>query len=268
VSTNPSQELAVREEPYAPIVFPIRKEDIEKKLLHVDLDDLAERFNSGNSFTFVRKKNEFNGEFGWKPKEIANFDPVASNMVLHDIWEHSPGSPATPIEEFQAIGSAMLTRFEGGYFTKIGKRPSDALPPAFGMLYFHAQVKADRPTTPCPFVTIAQRPLANTDTEMEMIRLIAQAREFVKSKEVFGPRLRQIDESMMWALPWMRVGYRKAELRFQGLDLRRLAQLYFETSAKLEELIRNDVDAEVRLTPRADRYSVKVEYVREFKFET
>lgn len=266
---NPTnQALARREEPYQPLSFAgLRGSDIEKRLLDVHPFDHSLRHNGGGRFTFVKEKNLFSGEFGWKPKEIANFDPVAPAMVLHDLWEHAPFSPATIIEEFQAVGAAFHLRMEGGYFQKIGKRASDVLPNAFGMLYYHAQVLSDRPTTPCPLVNVAVQPLANIETEMEMIRLIGNAREFVKGNTVLNPRMKEIEASMQWALYWMRVGYRKAQLRFQGLDTRRLSEIYFRTHQKLEELIKLDApDVEVKITTNAQHYSVDVEYSRNFNF--
>ena len=262
---DPQAALAVRTEEYAPLNFSgLNTQQIQTNLLTVSSYNLVERFNSGKSFTFVKKRNELLGEFGWKPKEIPNFDPVLPNMVLHDIWEHSPGSPATPIEEFQAIGTAMLIRFEGGFFNSIGARPSDALARAFGMLYYHAQVLADRPTTPCPNIPAAHTPIENTDTEMEMVRAVGKAVDYIHGSNVYTNRLKQIDESLKHALPWMRVGYRKAQRRFAGLDYRRLSDVYFKTSEKLKELIQNE--NEVTITPKAEKYQVTVKVVRNFKF--
>lgn len=262
-----NNSLAVRKQPYTDLVLEGSKDNIQSKLLYVG-HSLKERFNAGRAFTFVRKKNDFSGEYGWKPKEIPNFDPVAPNMVLHDIWEHTPGSPATPVEEFQAIGTAMLVRFEGGFFEKVGSRPSDALAKAFGMLYFHAQVLADRPTSPCPQIKAAMTPIENLNTEMEMIRAIGQARDFIRGNPAFNVKRDAIDQSLQHALPWMRVGYRKAKIRFDGIDLRRLATVYFKASKKLEELIENQADnSEVRITPQAHLYKVGIRYQRHFEYE-
>jgi hypothetical protein len=248
--------------------FPLKETErlTEKLLTGFDPEDMVARLNSGKTFTFVKETNAFSGQPGWRPKEIPNFDPVAPSMVLHDIWEHSPGSPATPDEEFQAIGSAMLLRFEGGYFAKKSERPSDALAPAFGMLFFHAQVKNRRPTRECPYyIPAASAPLENGETELEMVRAIGKARDFIQGNGLFNLRRKEIDLSLVQALGWMRIGYRKATLRFAGIRLPRLANTYLQAEKQIAEFLTID-DGELSVTVHPELYIVKVQHQRERTF--
>jgi hypothetical protein len=67
----------------------------------------------------------------------------------------------------------------------------------------------------------------------------------------------------------MRVGYRKAQFRFQGLDLRRLSDVYFKVSQKLKELVDVNTESEIIVIPRAEQYRVSVRYMRPiFKFQS
>jgi hypothetical protein len=223
---------------------------------------LAEKFNSGKLFTFVRELNKFNSQPGWRPLEIPDFDPIGANMVLHDLTEHIPGAPALPEEEFKAIGAALYMRHEGLYFQMIGQRTDAALGAAFGMLYFHA-LPAKRETRPCPLVEEAQKPLDETATEMTAIATVLAGRNFCSSHvSTYFPlsaKTAEVEASLKHALGWIRVGYRLAEKRFAGVDKKRWSQAYLSAQNYIESYLKSSSDGDkLSVTVYPEQYRVEV----------
>lgn len=250
-------------QPIGPFTQPYRN---MRKALLKDLtvpkhsrDDSRQRdLNSGKVFHLRRGTNTFTGKPGWQPMEIPDFDPIAPHMVIHDIIEHVPGAPATPEEEFKAQGCTLFLRHEGGFFHDRGERASDVMQNAFGTLYYFA-LPAGRKTAPCPLEPMAQEPLENADTEMELVRAVAKAREFCQGHSVLSKKMKEIDKSLCHAIGWMRVGYRVAQHRFHGINVKRFARVY----RKASDLIAKYLDAaedgdEMTIVVQPEEYKVRV----------
>lgn len=217
--------------------------------------------NSGTKFTFKKGYNVFQNAPGWKPQEIPDFDPIHPSMVLHDILEHEPGAVVLPHEEFKALGAAFYIRHEGGYFNRKDRgKASDTLQGAMGMLYFHSLIQAKRQTKKAPQNLDATIPLKNTETELEMMTLITNSRKNMKGDYRFSKVQKQIDASLSWCLPWMRIGYRTAGYRFAKLNVKRLSNMYFNAEVQIDRALTNAYDntvLSIRCIP--EEYMVELE---------
>lgn len=214
---------------------------------------LTIKHNNTHVYEYATGKNEFTNEIGWRPITLPEFDPVNSIMAVHDILEHFPGDEYQPHNEYQAQGAMFWLRHEGKYFPKEGGPTSSVvIKPAFGMLFHHIHHKK-LPTNVCPFVTEAVVPLRNAKTELAMINTVINAHRYANAEfklpvvkadaltatevEILEEARSRLIDSLSHALGWMRIGYRRAELRFKGLDKDRLVTLYLETQKSMDKLL-------------------------------
>jgi hypothetical protein len=250
---------------------------------------LAVISNSGKTYNFVPGFNSITREAGWRPEEIPGFDPVPAVMMVHDILEHFPGDEYEPHNEYQAQGAMFWLRHEGGYFA--GKLTSQVvIPPAFGMLFAHI-IEKDLETRPCPLTKFAHNAISKDEsirgpfsTENEMQTTIFNARHFINGGEVTGKTFAfpanttvgdtlfndrhkaRIHESLNHGIGWMRIGFRRAALRYKGLDKTRLVTMYQRAQAEIEKYTKaastNSV-LSVKLTP--EKYRADITMVSEIE---
>jgi hypothetical protein len=197
--------------------------------VQVSMDKLGRNpMNSGKTFTFKRGTDPVTGKPGWQVQEIPGFHPVPSLMVPHDLIEHEPGSASTPEEEFKAIGTALYLRGETGFFPTngLGNFTDAMIAGAIEPLFFHV-LNGNAPTSPYQSVRSASQPLPNVQSELTLIRFAAKAVEDLLAKYGNDPtKVATIESSMAYFIGWVRIGYRRAVKRFQGVDRKRLGASY------------------------------------------
>lgn len=193
--------------------------------------------NSRKKYNFVRGPSEYNANInGWRPLEIPDFDPVGPVMVPHDLMEHFPDDEYKVHGEYQAQGSMLYLRLEGGYFRGQNFEKT-VIPPAFGMLFFHMHRKGLY-TEPCPEMEEAHERLPQ-DTEFALMSLSTAAIQYAGTDADFHDKLRRHDRnvrqeylkdlvsnSIYEGLGWMRIGYRRAKARFGRFNKDRLVSLF------------------------------------------
>jgi hypothetical protein len=228
-------------------------------------------FNADRIFTYTPSIVALTGEGGWKPAEteFPGFDPIPPDMVIHDLWEHTPGAPASPEEEFMAIGAALYLRYEGGYFDRRNQDTVGTLAQAFRMLYYHAQIRSDKPAASCQGLPAGYQPLDQHATEFLLLQTVTRAYQKMISDPVMSTRIEPILESLKKAAPWMRIGYRKARMRFEGLDVSRLGLLYLRATERIRWVLQDNPEAEGKLVIYTDprRYKVEIEYRQDYSIE-
>ncbi len=218
--------------------------------------------NSGRTYSFVAGKNEYNGERGWKPVDLAvgtgndpGFDPVAPVMAVHDLMEHFPGDEYAPHNEYMAQGAMLWLRFEGGFFGT-NNVAETVVGPAFGMLYHHV-LKGSLATKKYDGSLSNRDPMVHMprDTAFMLQELVAETAKYAR-RNYSGAKLTRVLDSLAEGVPWMVDGYIKAGQRYAGLDKKRLVRLYQNTV----EQIKNVTDGgKLTLTMNYETYSATVE---------
>ena len=226
--------------------------------------------NSGKIYRFVPGKNRLTNETGWRPIDLRGFDPVPPIMVVHDILEHFPGDEFDPHNEYQAQGAMFWLRHEGGYFRKLGFGEAEeaVIAPAFGMLFKHIAGKKLK-TKKCPAVLEASEPLDTNDTDRRMQKAVFNAYDYINGQYIGGyfrlpPEVTNADkakarlhESLKSALGWMRIGYRRAAMRYRGVDKQKLVNLYINIQNKMGGIkAEGRVVVSLSINPRS--YSAKL----------
>lgn len=197
----------------------------------------------GKVFVFERGYNHVTRADGWRPLDIPEFDPVAAPMTVHDHLEHFSEFDARVHSEYMALGAAFFTRHKGRFFSRKGIAISDALPgPALIQLFFHIFAH-DLPTEEFPAAVLHRTspgsgidphlPLPDFDVESEMMRFVANGRALLRRVRS-SRRHAGIDESLSRALPWLRYGYYRATLRYEGIDPVDISKLFNQTAKQIE----------------------------------
>lgn len=204
-------------------------------------------FNSGRTFTFVRGNDPVINRPGWQVQEIPGFHPVPAIMVPHDLIEHEPRSPSTPEEEFKAVGAALYLRGETEFFSANGL--GDFIPAmiagAMEPLFFHI-LNGNTPTSPYQTVRSAAQPLKNAKSEMTLIAFAAKTVENLSRKYDQDPaKVAVIQATMANFLGWARIGYRRAQKRFQNVDRKRLNASYVQIWKLAEQYLNIAQDGDV-----------------------
>lgn len=216
---------------------------------------------SGQTFEFERGFNPITHQDGWRPLQIPDFDPVAPTMVVHDLLEHFAEGTAEVHWEYMALGAAHLLRGEGGFFHKQGLRISDALvPPAFGMLFHHID-HSGLTTEAAPAEPEAFTPVTPFRADVEIMRTVANARDFLRRQHATD----LIDASLQHAVGWMRLGFRRAQERYDGIPIRQVSKLIHRVVKRIDSealaLARHGFTPrllEVQIDPVGDTYHVTV----------
>lgn len=206
--------------------------------------------NSGVEHEFCAGINTMTKKIGWRPKHMPGFDPVDALTTVHDCFEHFPKTEVGGIQdELLAQGAMLWLRLEGGYFGEFGSSNFDLdsmlkrqVPPAWGMLYATALARR-MAKQDAPMLDESVKPLP-TRTEGVLMRIIATADDLIGKTGIWGSfegrlcnldlsQIRMLREVVMNSAPWIRLGYRLAAKRYEGLDKRRLVRLFNMTIEKV-----------------------------------
>lgn len=239
--------------------------------------------NPGYEHTFVSGRNTATKKLGWRPIDMKDYDPVDPLTTVHDCFEHFPHTEVGGVQdEFLAQGAMMRLRLEGGWWGPFhtSKFDLDAfleqqVPGAWGML-FATVIMRRLPLREAPVIEQAPRRLP-TRTEGVLVRILAYADSLIGKKGMWGSfesKLCNLDlaqqtlcrEAVMNAGPWLRLGHYLAGLRYEGLDMRRMVDVFRRTVGKVQQMLA--VEDHLRLERRDGETSAMKLRINPEKYET
>jgi hypothetical protein len=210
--------------------------------------------NAGDEYEFAAGINTMTKKLGWRPKAIPSFDPVDALTTVHDIFEHFPKTQVSGIaDELLAQGAMLWLRLEGGYFGEFNNHNFDLesmltkqVPGAWGMLFATA-IARRMELEKAPVMGESAEPLP-LRTEGVLNHIITRADSLIGKTGIWGSfesRLANLDlaqrtmlqRSVLGAAPWIRLGYRLAAKRYEGLEKRRLVRLFNQTISEVNEIL-------------------------------
>jgi hypothetical protein len=185
-------------------------------------------------YIFVCREHEDFGCNGWALKSQPGFDPLQGMAVAHDVLEHFPGGDDSPAHEFMALGASMWVRED--YYSHIGKHHTDAgvhiaadMPEIFRHVVYEKMYITTPPrTTKCAAeeqIDIAFRESAKNIME-------DGNPEWQELLDAFSPRKDDIRG-------WMRIGYRKVQRRFHGVNQWNVTRLFMDIEKRADELLKH-----------------------------
>lgn len=221
--------------------------------------------NSGRTYSFEAGTNSFTRELGWKPLDLTgdgkgpSFDPVAPVMAVHDLMEHFPGDEYEPHNEYMAQGAMLWLRAEGGFFGA-NSVADTVMRPAFGMLFHHIN-NGKLDTKEVSILPAAEQNALihhgmSASTFFLVNELAFKAKEFIKQNYSYNDQKNRLENSVVRGVPWMLVGYKRAQQRYSGLNRSKLVALYKDT---VEQISRVKPGAKLKLTMNYDKYSADIE---------
>lgn len=160
------------------------------------------------TFTFVCAEHQEFGTLGWRLQSQPDFDPLGGMGVAHDCLEHFTDS-AQPSDEFLALGASMYIRDEsyhyrkGHYETNPGVHIASDLPEIMRHITNEGYGLATAPRTRA------------TDEYVEgyIDRMFSEYQKNIRD-EYDAKELRLSSETIRSIRSWIRIGYRKAQLRY------------------------------------------------------
>ncbi len=218
--------------------------------------------NSGRTYSFIAGKNPIDGADGWQPTELAGdkrgpaFDAVIPIMTVHDVMEHFPGDEYAVHAEYMAQGAMLWLRYEGGFFGQVGESIAAVVPAALGMLF--AQIKRNSLETKAIDLLDGHaswdKPLP-TAVQFAYYEMLSEGKKIIDKTYSYSTK-----ETMMKSLergaPWIVRGYWRQAERYNGLDRKRLVNLYKKTVEQIKDV---KAGAKLKLTMNYERYTSKVE---------
>jgi hypothetical protein len=219
---------------------------------------------------FACEIHEEYGELGLRPAWMPNADPYSGMAVAHDLLEHLPGDDGGVEAEFQALGAAYWLRGESGYFGSRGWGNADPianLSSDFVELYRH--LAHEDFTLYAPPST---EPLEDESADENLRRIARDGCNLVREEESYSYDDKDEEDSELTAFcctetqerihGWLRIGYRRAVERFEGIDAFTLAQSVFaEIEKRADNWLKGTAEEGMVLAVRIDldRLSVSME---------
>ncbi len=201
---------------------------------------------------FVAAEHPEYGSMGWRSKHVYDFDPLPGMAVAHDILEHFADTTANADDEFQAFGSILYVRGLGGYFSRKSRYSpgsnlaSDVPEIARHVVHGEATMKAAPKKT---------KPLS-VEVEGWIAEALREGRRECVEQFDDPDDMAVIDEMLKQAVDWIRIGFRRAEKRFQkaGLHGRRAS----EEICQLFEYIEQEADRYLKTVEGGEELRVVV----------
>ena len=200
---------------------------------------------------FVVEQHEEFGTLGYRPAWMPHADPLSGLAVAHDTFEHFPGDDGGVPAELQALGASLFVRGEGGYWHQHSRmvEPSMHLAADFEELFRH--VAHEGFPCPCPPGRRGTRKL-----EEHVEGWIADTRkQALMHAEHFDDGERCAFRTWMRVCEydrWLRIGYRRARMRYKGRSEYELAHAFHEVEKRADKLLSEAMEGQelsVIITP-------------------
>lgn len=207
---------------------------------------------------FVCEEHEDYGINGWRLQAKPYFDPAQGMQVAHDVMEEFPDGQDQPHDECMALGACVLVRSLGGYHDGHRLPPAVHLASEFHSMMSHAMEEGGYHLRHKP-----HRVHRLEDDYAESIirdigpNALKHLREYGDVDESW------IDAARSWmphALDWFRIGFRRAQRRYRGLDSYTLCGMFREIEERADKLLRHaELGYVLEVSVSVARASVRVE---------
>jgi hypothetical protein len=202
-----------------------------------------------HEFTYQLK----NGKMGWVLDSKPYFDPMASGRgVAHDVLEEMPNGGEQPHDEFIALGALLYgrgcdihTHFQGIHTT-----PSELIAHELHVIFEHAFCEKEYALVEA----IRTQPLIEYEVEESIKFALSLFSKSIKQPGWyrFAYPTNLALEWMVHVENWLRIGFRKAQQRFQPyMDRRDVSHMFSQ--------IQNEVD-KIGTANICDKLKINVEY--------
>ncbi len=198
--------------------------------------------------TFVCAKHEEYGTMGWKLKNMAHFDPLGGMTIAHDILEHFPNDDGIASGECQALGASLYVRGEE-YSVGIknsSNSPGTNMSGDIVNLFSEGREIAQAPKT---------KPL-DDDAENWIQDCMHDARKKAAYRDVDD--VNKLEEFFQNAIGWLRIGYKRAKVRYAGLTTNELAYFFYEIEKQADKYLKMAEEGQ-ELVVSTDTKNLRVE---------
>lgn len=201
-------------------------------------------------YDYMVEINTEHGCVGMRPLFLENSDPARPLQATHDLLEHFPEN-INSNTELQALGAMLYVRGLGGYFRPY-KEPTAALEADLGFVTKNQSIHG----------IVTEPPVTKILSDRVEAWITKSIVGLYKELEVEGFDISSLDKSYSnWLKGWLRIGYRRAQIRYADLDPALLTVRFLEIEKRLTAILKwaecGDL-IRIKLTRSTMEYSIQL----------
>lgn len=183
------------------------------------------------TFKFEKVEHPEYGEYGWRMINT-NMDPLGGMGVAHDCLEHFGESDVTLSSELVALGASLFTRQDyysakGKFYTDPGKHVSSDL-----VEIMNCVARGENIVTPSKTYRDSG---CDDQITIALLECTKELREDVCMAEALT--LLHVESNKIRS--WLRIGYRKAKLRYRGHSNWDVTNLFMQIEDTADKYLRS-----------------------------
>lgn len=227
---------------------------------------------------FEWREDQEYGIQGWIPAHIPGFNAGSGRVIAHDTLEHARGDRGTMTEELIALGAALYVRAEGGYFhyrdnphggdgSILGRDMSNFM----RMMHDGNYGLSFNSLKPAPMTTR----LNDWPNEILEAGLVKARSLFIEEIIDYGDaddagcegiNLTDLNRMLASMRGWLRIGYRRAKVRYHQNEVYDLAHFFRELEEHIDKCHKHGDFGEM-MTVRVCPKKLEFKVTRDFAYD-